>query len=191
MRCDKSPPITYLTKKNGFTLIEMVIGIIVFSIAMVMMVSVIVPRAERSVDPIYQVRATKLATTLLNEISSKAFDHNSNLSQGIFRCDEDNGDVSVDNACSDASLLGAEAGESPINYNDVDDYNNFQSSETPLDGIVSYSTLYNGYSYNINVIYDGNYDGVSDTNTKAKLITVTVTMPNDETLDFATYRSNY
>ena len=67
-----------------------------------------------------------------------------------------------------------------------------QSSEKPLDGsVIAMQDIYSGYSYNVNVIYDGNYDGVSDRLTNAKLITVTVTMPNDETLDFATYRSNY
>jgi len=178
---------------QGFTLIEMIIGIVVFSIAMVMVVSVILPRGEKSVDPIYQVRAAKLATTLLNEISSKAFDHNSNLSQGRFRCNENDDDGNVVNVCTDANALGPEIGETAITFNDVDDYHLFQNSESVLDTTTSYSDLYNGYSFIVNVIYDDNYDGVSDPNTNfsAKLITVTVTMPNNETLNFATYRSNY
>lgn len=177
----------------GFTLIEMVIGIVVFSIAMVMMVSVILPRGEKSIDPIYQVRATKLATTLLNEISGKAFDHNSNLSQGRFRCDEEGDDGNVVNACTDANALGPETGETAITFNDVDDYHLFQNSANVLETTNSYNNLYNGYSFIVNVIYDDDYDGMSDNNIdkKAKLITVTVTMPNNETLDFSTYRSNY
>jgi len=194
MRCEPSHKVVSLPKENGFTLIEMIIGIVVFSIAMVMIVSVILPRGEKSVDPIYQVRAAKLATTLLNEISSKAFDHNSNLSQGQFRCGEE-----VDTSgnkiapCTEANALGPEIGETPISFNDVDDYHLFQNSANVLDTTNSYNNLYNDYSFIVNVIYDDDYNGVSDTNTSfnAKLITVTVTMPNNETLDFATYRSNY
>lgn len=193
MRCKTSHKVVSLPKENGFTLIEMIIGIVVFSIAMVMIVSVILPRGEKSVDPIYQVRAAKLATTLLNEISSKAFDHNSNLSQGRFRCNENDDDGNVVNVCTDANALGPEIGETAITFNDVDDYHLFQNSESVLDTTTSYSDLYNGYSFIVNVIYDDNYDGVSDPNTNfsAKLITVTVTMPNNETLSFSTYRSNY
>lgn len=177
-------------KQQGFTLIEMVIGIVVFSIAMVMITSLILPRAEQSVDPIFQVRAAKLADTLLNEIRGKAYDNNSNLSQGTFRCSEDNGNPDIQNDCTDEANFGDE-GEAPEFFNDVDDYDGFTVSQKPLDGSESYEDIYSGYSYVVNVIYDGNYDGVSDSLTNAKLITVTVTTPNGESLDFATYRSNY
>jgi MSHA pilin protein MshD len=170
-----------MNKQQGFTLIEMIIGIVVFAVAMTMITSVILPRAEQSVDPIYQVRAAKLASSLLNEIQGKAFDENSNLSQGLLRCDENSNPCSV--------ILGPEVGENRASFNDVDDYHQFTGS--PLDNNQSYDDLYSGYSFVVNVIYDGNYDGTSDSSTNAKLITVSVTMPNSESLNFATYRSNY
>lgn len=170
-------------QQAGFTLIEMVVGIVAFSIAMTMITSLILPRSEQSVDPIYQLRATKLAGSLINEIQGKAFDEQSNLSQGLFRCGENS------NPCS--ATLGPDSGETRDLFNDVDDYHQFQITGNLLDNNQTYNELYGGYSLNVSVIYDGNYDGASDNVTKAKLITVTVTMPNNEALSFATYRSNY
>jgi MSHA pilin protein MshD len=176
--------------QQGFTLIEMIIGIVVFAVAMTMITSVILPRGQQSVDPIYQVRAAKLASSLLNEIQGKAFDENSNLSQGLLRCDEVLVGITTV-PCTLASNFGQSLseGETPGFFDDVDDYHQFTGS--PLDNNQSYDDLYSGYSFVVNVIYDGNYDGTSDSLTNAKLITVSVTMPNSESLNFATYRSNY
>jgi len=174
--------------QQGFTLIEMIIGIVVFSIALTMITSLILPRAEQSVDPIFQVRAAKLADSLLNEIRGNAYDNNSNDSQTLLRCGE-----SGALACTLASNFGVNTGEgeTAAEFNDVDDYHQFDSLNSPLGINETYDDIYSGYSYVVNIIYDGNYDGVSDIDTSAKLITVTVTMPNGESLDFATYRSNY
>lgn len=170
--------------QRGFTLIELVIGIVVFSIAMTMVFSVIIPRSQDSVDPIYQVRAAKLASALLDEISGKAFDENSNTSLGLRRCDENS------NPCS--TTLGADGAETRDSFNDVDDYHGIE-----IDGLLlnhatqSYQDLYKNYELAVSVIYDGDYNGVADSSRKAKLITITVTMPNQESVSFATYRSNY
>jgi len=173
-----------LNSNRGFTLIEMIIGIVVFAVAMTMMTSLILPRAEQSVDPIYQVRAAKLASSLLDEIKGKAFDENSNTSLGLGRCDENS------NPCS--TTLGADGAETRDSFNDVDDYDGLE-----IDGLLlnhtsqSYQDLYKNYELAVSVIYDGDYNGVADSSRKAKLITITVTMPNQETVSFATYRSNY
>ncbi|MFT6209390.1 MAG: MSHA pilin protein MshD, partial [Colwellia sp.] len=79
----------HVNKPRGFTLIELVVGIVVFSIALMLFTSLIVPQAVRSVDPIFQVRATELAQSLINEIVSKPFDENSNRTGGTARCNED------------------------------------------------------------------------------------------------------
>ena len=138
-----------LKPHKGFTLIELVIGMLVFAIAMTFFISLIVPQATRSIDPIFQVRATELGQSLLNEISGKSFDENSsrNTSQ---RC----GDVSAP-TCTLPSALGPD-GEARGAYNDVD--------------------------------LNGRDDGVVGV---AKLITVTITTPNNEDLVFSTYRYNY
>lgn len=172
---------------KGFTLIELVIGIVVFSIAMTMVFSVIIPRSQDSIDPIYQVRAAKLASALMSEISSKAYDENSNPSLGLGPC----GGASNPDNCS--STLGPEEGASQRNlFDDVDDYHGFSIDGLLLnDNSAKYADLYANFKLNVAVIYDGNYDGASDSSTNAKLITVTVTMPNNESVSFASYRGNY
>ncbi|MGB1298063.1 MAG: type IV pilus modification PilV family protein [Psychrobium sp.] len=172
---------------KGFTLIELVIGIVVFSVAMTMVFSVIVPRAEQSVDPIYQVRAAKLASALMSEISSKAYDENSNPSLAQGPCGSSTNPL----ACT--ASLGPEEGATARNlFDDVDDYDGFTIDGLLLnDNSAKYADLYANYQLSVSVDYDGDYDGTADTATNAKLITVTVTMPNNEQVSFASYRGNY
>jgi len=173
---------------KGFTLIELIVGILIFAIAMSMMLTLIYPQAKRSIDPIFQMRATELANTLMNEIQGKAFDENSNPSLGLSPCDM--GVIVV--ACS--TNLNAEEASRDL-WDDVDDYNGFDIDGASLFTGSQYSQDYANFLLNITVIYDGNYDGIdngSDLSQRgAKLITVEVTTPNNDTIAFAGYRSNY
>ena len=179
---------------RGFTLIELVIGMLVFAIAMTMMISAIFPLVNRSVEPIYQIRATKLANSLLSEIQAKAFDEGSNLSLGGNRCGE--GATPVD--CTSPEDLGPDPPNSAVqeihdDFDDVDDFNGFTIDGALLSQTdTTFADLYVGYELAVTVIYDSDYDGIDDNVIgTAKLITVKVTMPNQETLSFASYRSNF
>lgn len=173
----------------GFTLIELVIGIIVFSIALVLFTSLIVPQAIRSVDPIFQVRAAELGQSIINEISSKSFDEKSDRTGGSNFCDA---------ACIGSINLGPDGSETRASFDDVDDYNGLTVSDAEIKNaldqttVLAGSNLYQGFSVNVRVVYDANMDGVADTIVgNTKLITVTVTTPNDEDIIFSTFRSNY
>jgi MSHA pilin protein MshD len=178
-----------VNKHSGFTLIELVIGIIVFSIALVLFTSLIVPQAIRSVDPIFQVRAAELGQSLINEIASKSFDEKSDRTGGTNFCDA---------ACIGSINLGIDGSETRASFDDVDDYNGLNESGGAIKNTFGESTtltgsnLYEGFTLNVDVIYDANMDGLADTVVgNSKLITVTVTTPNDEDIVFSTYRSNY
>lgn len=189
----------HVNKSKGFTLIELVIGIMVFTIALVSFMSLIVPQATRSIDPIFQVRAAELGQSLLNEISSKSFDEQSNRTGGLFRCN----DTSQIN-CTNSEELGDD-NETRDNYNDVDDYKGLvaanENIKNALDSAITLEEkpLYNGFSVAVEVIYDDNMDGIDDAISQndstyignTKLITVTVTTPNNEDIIFSTFRSNY
>tara|TARA_R110001606_G_scaffold380399_1_gene540911 strand:+ start:376 stop:933 length:558 start_codon:yes stop_codon:yes gene_type:complete len=181
-------------KSNGFTLIELVIGIIVFSIALTMFTSLIVPQAIRSVDPIFQVRASELGQSLINEIAGKSFDEKSDRTGRSVLCTRT--DVPI---CTASNSLGDED-ESRRNFNDVDDYNGFtmpdingeftNALEEPM--LLSGVNLYAGFNVSVSVFYDSNFDGLDDGAIgNSKLIIVTVTTPNDEKIIFSTFRSNY
>lgn len=191
MRCSK-----------GFTLIEMVIGIIVFGVALTLITSFLLPQSARSIDPIYQARATELAQSLLNEISAKSFDENSDRSGGAVRCGEDmDGDGIIDECTAPAALGldGTEDCSDRDSFNDVDDYfciNNMDAvtllntPDRPMH--TSVQPLYQDFLVTVEGFYDANMDGVDDAAiSELKLIRVRVTTPNNETLDFATYRGNY
>jgi MSHA pilin protein MshD len=176
-------------KASGFTLIELVIGIVVFSIALVLFTSLIVPQAIRSVDPIFQVRASELGQSLMNEITSKSFDEKSDRTGGATLCNA---------TCIGSINLGPDDSESRTTFDDVDDYHGLNVSNgdiknsldetTVLDG----SNLYQGFSLHVSVVYDAAMDGTADTVVgNTKLITVTVTTPNDEDIIFSSFRSNY
>lgn len=178
----------YSRRAQGFTLIEMVIGIVVFAVALTMLTSLIYPQAQRSIDPVFQMRAAELANTLINEIQGKAYDENSNPSLGLTRCDQ----VVAVTPCS--LLLQAEEADRNF-WDDVDDYNNLTINGATLFSGSTYANDYLQFTLAVSVIYDGNYNGQDEGNDLihrgAKLITVNVTTPNQETLQFATYRSNY
>jgi len=176
-------------KSAGFTLIELVIGIIVFSIALTLFTSLIVPQAIRSVDPIFQVRAAELGQSMINEITSKSFDEKSDRSGNETLCDP---------ACIGTINLGPDDDESRTTYDDVDDYHNLNVADANIENALGQSTilngtnLYVGFSLKVTVVYDADMDGEADNTVgNTKLITVTVTTPNDEDIVFSTFRSNY
>jgi MSHA pilin protein MshD len=188
-------------KTSGFTLIELVIGIVVFSIALTLFTSLIVPQAVRSVDPIFQVRAAELGQSLINEIIGRSFDETSGRTGGTNICGQD-----TNPACTSSAGLGPEEGtNNRANFDDVDDYHGFSmpydsdgdgdseftnalGNEITLDGV----NFYAGFSLSVSVFYDAAMDGTADTVVgNTKLITVTVTTPNDEDIIFSSFRSNY
>jgi MSHA pilin protein MshD len=181
---------------NGFTLIELVIGIVAFSISLSIITGLLLPQAQRSVEPILQVRATELAQSLLNEISAKSFDQHSDRVSGLVRCNEDlngDGDLVDDSgevACTAEANFGNEEANNRAIYNDVDDYHNINVSDEDIVNslgqalIVDGKNLYQGFSANINVTY-------TDVNQSGKLITVTVITPTGQSLSFATIRRNF
>lgn len=198
-------PVT--NKQTGFTLIEMIVGIVIFGVVLAFVTTLIFPQAGRSVDPIMQVRATELANTFLREISSKRFDENGN---GTIRCNDDldnDGDLNDtgESECTSAGNFGFDSGEQRnatlSNFDDVDDYNGLSQGAGQAELVIRNSlgedivvngvNLYAGFIVNVTVVYDGNMDGTADSDQSAKLIVVTVTTPGGQDLNFSTYRSNY
>ena len=72
--------------ENGFTLLELVIGIVVFTISLTVVLSLIVPQAEQTAEPFRQVKAAKLGQSLMNDILSRSYDENSDRSPPFVTC---------------------------------------------------------------------------------------------------------
>ncbi|TDF34527.1 type II secretion system protein [Alteromonadaceae bacterium M269] len=219
------------SRHKGFTLIELVIGIVAFAIVITLVTGLILPQASRSIDPIFQVRATELAQGLLSEINAKAFDESSNQSiGGSVRCNENipvidpvtrvetPPDTVLDDPGEFPCTLSRDLGnveevppgsgnfvtETRDQFDDVDDFNGLSVSGAGIvnslgEGIsLGALNLYEGFQVQVSVFYDSNFDGINDdagnTGTvsgNVKFIGVLVTTPNNDTLQFSSYRTNF
>lgn len=183
----------YKHAASGFTLIEMVIGIVVLSVSFSVLFQMILPAATQSAGQIHQIRAAELGQSLMSEIMGKAFDENSDINGGFQRCGEgvnSNGDPYL---CS--NTIGNEENNVRSLFDDVDDYDGYAVIADSLDA--SLSDIYKGFTLSISVIHDSNYDGIadivspSDTNVLAKRITITVTSAEGNKIVFASYKANF
>lgn len=111
--------------KQGFTLIESIVAMVVMAIAMTILFSIFFPRVEDSGRPQYIVRASALGQSMMNTILSRGFDENSDPSGGLLRCDDTTANTDMtSNAekCTDKTKFGTDEGGDVGAFNDVDDY---------------------------------------------------------------------
>ncbi|WP_337841477.1 prepilin-type N-terminal cleavage/methylation domain-containing protein [Rheinheimera sp.] len=175
---------------SGFTLVEIIIGIVVLGIALVVITGALGPLYKQSTDPWHQVRAAELGHSLLNEIMARSFDQNSDRVSGEFRCGE-NGTV-----CTACDSLGSEAGESRTSFNDVDDFNGLSLNDSDILASPggagqqqSLDELYAGYSAAVLVSCAGAELGLA--NAQLKKVQVTITAPSGSPIGFVSYRGNW
>lgn len=171
--------------QQGFTIFEIIAGIVVLAIALLGFSVAFGPQAQRSVDTIYQVRATELGSSLLNEIISLSFDQANNRAGGSIRC----GTVAP-NACTAAIDFGPEAGEDRDRFNDVDDFHEFNTSGELLTG-TTISDLYKNFTVTVTVCYAETAIAACTASIEDyKKIQVDVTTPNAQVFSFSSYRGN-
>lgn len=181
-------------KCAGFTLIEVIVGMVTLSIALSVVINLIVPTEQQSADQIHQIKAAELGQSLLDEILGRSFDENSDHVGSIWRCDE-----IAQNLCTLTPSLGPDPAEivSSVGvrslFNDVDDYNGYEVLGTSTDG--SLDDGYDSFTIAVTVVYDDANVlglGLSPKGTPlAKLITVTITTPLKTEIKFASYKANF
>ena len=184
-------------KQVGFTLIETIVGIVLLSIVFSIFTTLIYPLSKQSAERVHQIRAAELGQSLMNEILGKAFDENSDMSGGFFRCGEDqnnDGLIKSDDGetCTLEDDLRSEESDR-TQYDDVDDYINLPSSF--VSSLGGTENIYVGFEVNVTVKndsdYDGDYDEGIDNNFTAKLITITITTPQKFDFVFSAYKANF
>lgn len=162
--------------QQGATLVELVMTIVIISIAIAGVVGAFALIAGRSADPLNQTRAVALAQLYMDEILAKSFAERSPVGGGP---------VSAANA--DCSSLGPN-GETRRTFNDVDDYHNLadntpeNSEEEPLPG-------YGSFRISISVTCAGTDVGLASH--EAKRIDITITDPSSNAYLFSAYRGNF
>jgi MSHA pilin protein MshD len=189
--------------QKGFTLVELVIGMVVFAVAMVSLTNVFLPQVRKGIDPIWQVRAVTLAQSLTSEIRAKAFDENSGAGGSGGAC----GDSLP---CTASAALGPDAGESRDLFDDIDDYHGLSLQGSDIASALSNTTtfagvdVYQGFSAQISVVYDNNADGINDDDANQdmildsgtligsrKLVSIVILTPAGESMAFSMFRDNY
>ncbi|RUO26674.1 pili assembly chaperone [Aliidiomarina minuta] len=176
----------YKKIQQGFTLIEIIMGIVVLAIALLLITSVLLPAARQSITPVYQVRAAELGQSLLNEIMAKSFDQASDRRGGRQRCKADQEPL-----CTAPDQLGPDNTETRDRFNDVDDYHGLSGSVESALG-EDLSDLYPGFSVQINVCYsDANASQCLNEITLFKRVQITVFTPDNQPFEFSALRGNF
>lgn len=190
-------------QQGGFTLVEIIVGMVALAIALSILTSVFSPQVTRGLDPIWQTRAVSLSKSLFAEINARKFDENSS-SHGLgTRCN-----TTV--TCTVSGSLGPDAGESRASFDDVDDYHGLVLNESDIVGLLGGTMDFNGqdvfsgFQAQIQVFYDQNNDGINDddvnqdgsldsgtVSANRKVIRLTVITPGNERIEFASFRDNY
>ncbi|MDO2949931.1 type IV pilus modification PilV family protein [Aeromonas simiae] len=189
--------------KRGFTLIEMVVGMVLLSIALSGILSLLVALAPQAIDPVQQLRAAQLAQRILAEATQKSFDQNSDHNSARYRCGE-TVEGTTYAPCTLANEYGpdTDSGESaPYLYNDVDDFDT-GGKWMPANELVQQSGSgaqegdYRHFAVKIKVsgvdLSAGRLDQTcTDPCSIGKRVDLTVQLPSGEELAFTAFRGNY
>lgn len=184
-------------RQQGFTLIESVVAMVIFAIAMVTLTSFLFPNIQKSGQPHYQVRASALAQSFLTKILAHGYDENSDPDGGLLRCNE-----AGQAACTAQASFGPDGAEvmDPKLYNDVDDYlgcwitndasSNLcvdDSTPQPLSDVLGndISDAYPNFAVNVHVVYE------TISGTEMKKINVEVSNLTYGSVTLVGYRGNY
>jgi len=99
------------SNKGGFTLIEIIVSIVVFTLGVVGIMVVFYNTLGRTSNPVLRARAIGVASSVMDEILSKKFDNDTPNGGGIIPLSEVN--------------IGREASDdnSTDSFDDVDDFN--------------------------------------------------------------------
>lgn len=178
------------SKVTGFTLIEIIIGMVVFAISLAIIMPYLAPAEKNSADQIHQIKAAQLAQALMDDIMSRAFDENSIMAGGLLRCDEDKNENNVidgdEKACT--RLIGTDGPEetSRSTFDDVDDFHNYSEKITATDSDLDGS--YQNFTINVTVAFA---TGLPLSKWLIKRITIVVTTPLGTDITFTVFKVNF
>lgn len=131
-----------IKKVRGFTLIEIIIGIVVLSIALTGGLSLLISQVDAYRDPLIKEKSVQIAKRVVHEIQIRAYDEKSDIGGGIFRCSETVGGISL-GVCSAEAEYGTDPGE--LMLDTLDDVDDFDTAKLCLKLSGSYSCSDNNY----------------------------------------------
>ena len=192
-----------IKKVRGFTLIEIIIGIVVLSIALTGGLSLLISQVDAYRDPLIKEKSVQIAKRVVHEIQIRAYDEKSDIGGGIFRCSETVGGISLGD-CSAEAEYGTDPGELMLDtLDDVDDFdtaklcpklsgsyscsdNNYLPVVYFFSDAAKYNDYYAGFLVKIEVV-PAKISGDADS---AKKITVTVRQSDGLEIEYSFIKAN-
>ncbi len=159
--------------QRGATLVELVMTIVIISVAIAGVVGAFALISGRSADPLNQTRAVELAQLYMDEIISKKYDDAT--PQG--------GTPKYSGSCN----IGPEGGEARDSFDDVDDYHN--TSDSPPQSAEAVLNGYNEFAVDVTVACAGDEVGLPAS--EAKRVDLSITAPGGQSFSFSAYRANF
>ncbi|HBS42181.1 MAG TPA: MSHA biogenesis protein MshD [Oceanospirillales bacterium] len=157
---------------SGLSLVEMVMTIVIISIALVASLTAFSTLSGRTADGMIQTRTLDLAQLYIDEILNHRFDE----ATGAFGVPTYTGACRITND-----------GESRDAYDDVDDFDAI-NNEIPTFADSALASAYDGFRVSVSVSCD-NSIGINAEG--AKLIQISIVNPQNQTGVFAVYKGNY
>ena len=167
---------------RGFTLVEAMATMLIFSIAALALTNVLGFSLRHQSDGMVTAKVINLAQSYFEEIAARRFDENTPLG-GVPPCSP---------ATTPCSTIGID-GESRATFDDIDDYHGLDESP-PLDSFGDPRPDYQGYRVQIAVSYPTPAqvtDLALDQPTDAKIVRLDITTPAGKTQQFATIKGNF
>ncbi len=177
----------------GFTLVELVIGIVVLAVALTLITSVLGPMLRASSESWHQVRAAELGHSLMNEITSRVFDENSPRGTNSLRCNQTGASACIASipACPASGMSAATEESSRELYDDIDDFHCLRVSGAQLSNILNESLAQSYAEYQLSVLISYAGSDLAVANLLMKRIDIEVTTPTGEVLAFRSYKGNW
>lgn len=204
--------------QTGISLIELIIFILILSVALTGITLIYINTTRYSADPLVRIRSIELAQSTLEEILLKSYDHSTPVGGGCVRFPSGSSRCPVSNSDATSQTVatfGAEATEANRTlFNDVDDYHNIAYCGTGGTADTSctsacipmidesgndIATEYNGFAICIRVAFASGAEinnvapgtGSDVFTNDAKRIDVIVTDPLNSIIDLSAYRLNF
>ncbi|MBU2863599.1 type II secretion system GspH family protein [Reinekea forsetii] len=179
-----------ISNQKGVTLVELIIAMVIISIAAVAILQTLGSQTVRNVDPMIQSQAQMLARQFLEEVTGKSFFDGSadpRLNSGLSR-------TQINNSVVDQSRAGA---PSRVAWDNIYEYDGYTQSGLQ-DVYGNALTEFSNFSVDIEVDISSTVSINGDSNSatancppKYMAITVTITDPRGNNTALSGYRARY
>ena len=161
-----------MNKHQGFSLVELIVSMVVIGIALPVLSQHIFRTSEHASDSFFQAKSTLLAQAYLDEILAMRYQEDSPIGGGSV------GSCSISNNDSGELMRSL--------YDDVDDYHGIDESGRFLD--TTTTSRYQDYRVKISI----SCVGVShQPSVNSKHILITITGPENTSLNFSVFRGDF